>query len=513
MNKKMPETIKILLREFTNEYASLLESLTGRDRNHLLYHSSLLFSKWYCSAILNDTVLSPSNITAETFRAADEPVFYSIGISHVNSGRSFDFSIYRDYAENSTFLNDLKTLCRFCRPSGSLFPQKQSWFNKAKLLRGQISLDDPYYINYLLEMALFLGLIEEMPSIGTTVYRCNEKKCSDFFSLSVIAALKKAYDAAIKIFIRKTIAELQLPPDAISYRQTESFLKESNITDDLLASILAKLGISYEHLTELAKSDELNDDEESLVASVIFLGGALAKWLFVPLGTYMRLINPLYSFAINFHSELDCIRPFMHLDCDLTSEIFSCCNYFTATPLGDKIIKPINSGCCEKLSKANISVSKINEILGAAQYYKNVSSSAAKFFRPDFQVYKFKAYFKNDTALWKTFEISDNSSLADLAKTIDAFFGIFDNSDYVFYYNQVEYVSRQNKRSLAKADAVLLENMKLENGEKLLYFNPYNKNDVMVIKLISSAPPSDSCSYPRLLRQSKKITENEKSDF
>ena len=115
--------------------------------------------------------------------------------------------------------------------------------------------------------------------------------------------------------------------------------------------------------------------------------------------------------------------------------------------------------------------------------------------------------------MWKTFEVLSENTLADLAKTVDNFIGILDNNNYDISYNGVEYSLKSSKRSLVKAENTLLKTLELETGSKILYSNHYNKSDNLVIEFISSSPAEPARKYPRLIKQSQKITESERNGF
>lgn len=519
MNNKIFEMTQLLTDEFTDKFSQIYEPLSSREQNNLMYFSSPFFLRWYHSSLLNETTLSPANIITDIFsdksntpKQAD--TYFSLGIHHTAPDKSFSFNLCFDSGEKSTFIEDLRSICNFCFPSGELYPKKQAWFKNAKDLRNRVSLDDPFYINYLLEMALSLGLIKQMPSIGNvTVYQYIKSKGETFFSMSIAEAMKKVYNTALNIFKINLINDLDIPPEAISLDYVKSFLKENRLSDDLLADILSRLDIDYKELTELAKSENLNEDDEALVSSAVFLGGSVGKWLFIPLGSYMRLINPLYSLPMDFTTEADFLLPFMHLDCDLTCEIFTCCNYFSLTPLGQAVIEPTAKYDIKKISSSDFTISKLKDLLDASNYFKSLSSAMNEIELEGQEAYTFKVYFKSDRTMWKTFEVLSENTLADLAKTVDNFIGILDNNNYDISYNGVEYSLKSSKRSLVKAENTLLKTLELEPGSKILYSNHYNKSDNLVIEFISSSPAEPARKYPRLIKQSQKITESERNDF
>jgi len=513
MIKTIPESIQLLLKEFTTEYCSLRETLDESEKKHLLYFSSQIFSKWYFSTLINDTFLSPANIVSKIMEQENDNSYYTVGISHAQSENAFDFTLFQDSAENSTFINDLKTLCLNCRPYGKLYPKKQEWYNIANELRNRMAFDDPYYLNYLLDMACHLDLLKTMPSIGTVVYQYNEEKGNAFFSLPVYESMKHVFEAALVIFRKNIMDELMLPPEAISVKEIKLLLNENHVSDDIIACILGNIDISFEEATESAMKENLDEDDEALVASVVFLSGALGKWLFTPLGTYMKILKPLHCVSLNLNTELDYIRPFMHLDFDLTCELFSCCNYYSFTPFGKLVVNPPEDNYSEEMENIHFDTEKIHEILDASNYYRSVQDKALEIFRKYSEIYRFKVSFKKDESMWKIIEVDTRSTLAQLSKAIDSFFGIFDNEDYIFNIEGKQYVARSNKRSFAKADDAVLAELNIENTAAILYSNPYNKDDDLMVEFLSIDDASYHSVYPRLLKQSKEITASEKSEF
>ncbi|MBR5468309.1 MAG: hypothetical protein IKU80_03640 [Firmicutes bacterium] len=511
MTKHIPPTIPLLLKEFTSEYCTLRDSLAAEEKENLLYYSSQLFSKWYFSALINDTYLSPANITECIMTAAHGEGYFTVGISHASNDDAFDFNVYCDNAENSTFINDLKTLCNHCKPMGKLFPKKQQWYNDAASLRKELCFDDPYYISYLMDMACHLGLLSTMPAIGTVVYQYNESKGNEFFSKPVTESMKDVFEASLVIFRNNAMDELMLPPEAISISALRTLITENHVSDDIISAILANLDIDYKEAAEAALKDELNEEDEALVASVVFLSSALGKWLFTPLGTYMRILKPLHCVAVNFNSEIDYIRPFMHLDFDLTCELFSCCNFYGFTSFGKAVLNPPQDDYSEDMEETDFDEAKLTEILETANYYRSVQEKALEIFKKHNRIYRFRISYASDEDMWKIIEIDVHSTLAQFAKAIDSYFGIFDNENYIFKIDGKEYVALSNKRSFSKAENTVVNETDITTASSVVYCNPHRKDDDMIIEFICEENASIHSVYPRLLKQSKEITASEKS--
>jgi hypothetical protein len=203
----------------------------------------------------------------------------------------------------------------------------------------------------------------------------------------------------------------------------------------------------------------------------------------------------------------------MHLDFDLTCELFSCCNYYSFTPFGKAVLNPPEDDYSEEMEETDFDEAKLTEILEAAQYYRSVQEKALEIFRKHNRIYRFRISFASDESMWKIIEIDTDSTLAQFSKAIDSYFGIFDNESYIFNIDGKEYVALNNKRSFSKAENTVISDIFIENAESVVYCNPYRKDDDMIIEFMCEENASIHSVYPRLLKQSKEITASEKSDI
>ena len=513
MTNKIPESISVLLNEFTKEYEKYASTLSPKENGYLLRFSSQLFYKWYNSSLVNETYLSPANIVSNVYNSNfSQKALHHITISHDNIDGSFSFSHKTESNENSSFLNDLKSFCDFCSPYGIVFAHNKSWYNKNKTFREKLNIDDPYYIEYLLIMAERLNLISKMPSIGTTVYTQNKENTLNFFSLSVFEAMKIVFDEAVKVAREKLIYELELSAEDITEKDILTFVYDYSITDDIVETIFTNTGLCFDDLSSIVHKDTLTDDEQSLISSAIFLGSCVGKWLLGPLCNYMHILNTLYYYPFNIYREGDCVLPVLAMDMEFTGEIFSCCNYYTLTPFGAEILsveEPRNM--LSQVPNYKFTPDKILEILDASEFFNamvySLKNNIGKY------VYKFKVYFKNDPSLWKIFEIDSSATLETLSQTVDNIIGTPFNEEYIISYNGIEYVNQLNKRSFAKKENTFIDSLNLKKGDKILYYNSLNSNNNMILNLESISNALPNFEYPRLLKQSREITEKEKFDY
>ena len=500
-----------LTKYFTHGFGEALSTFTQSEQRRLLVLSPTFFKKWCYSTFFEETVLSPINIlNSYIYKNENEVAYFSYKVNPLGKGNNkYIYQISIDSVAHHSFIANLLALTEYCSPvatfeEGGLFP-----FLIPDALAEKLTSVDGFYFEYLLIMAQRFNLITYMPSINTCKFQRNAEKCDHFFAQSNTQILALLTDEVFEIFNQKFTEILQMPYRVVNSSIMRSFLKESITTDDIYDKIYSALGFNFDKLLKIAEIPILSPENEILMSSAYFLGTVLDKWFFSPLGDYLKLITPLYSVAYDFMNELDYVRPILLTGCDISDDVFSPCNYFSLTPIGEDILGCENSNpefqsISQDFSKKQIqlfisSMLNINEITIPHNIMQNNGG----------EIYTIKVKYTDAPQLWKTIQVPVDYSISKLYNLITTYFGFFKSDNYTFNIisknKTAQSFSQINKKSAFRLNELLHNN-------NLLLSDGFNNFPDLELSLVKVSSGKDICNYPRLLRQSRAITLEELND-
>ncbi|HCT65372.1 MAG TPA: hypothetical protein DIC60_08960 [Lachnospiraceae bacterium] len=513
MNKKAVElTIPIsLTKYFTHGFDEILSTFTKTEKGKMLSLSPVFFKKWYYSTFFENTVLSPANILNSYLGKNKNEVSY-ITYKTVASARGvkkYSYSLSLDSVECHSFIKNLITFTDYCFPvatfdEGGMFPLKVP-----DDLAKQFTNTDGFYFEYLVLIAQRMNLITPMPSINTCKYQKNVEQCNSFFIQSNVQILTLLTDEVFEIFNEKFTEMLQVPYHIVDTSIMKSFLKESITTDDIYNKVYSSLGFNFDNMLKMAEIPSLSPENEVLMSSAYVMGTVLDKWFFSPLGDYLKLITPLYCLPYDFMDETDFVRPILLTNCDVSADVFSPCNYFSLTPIGEEILECENSNTWFQNISQDFTEEQIHVLLSSTIHINRINITDYMIQKNNREIYTIKVSYVDSPTLWKTIQVPVEYTLSKLYELIATYFG-FDKSDYYTFS-----ILRKNKdepchANLSKTSGFRLNEL-LKNNNLILSDEFVNFND-LELTLINISNEQNICNYPRLLRQSRAITLEELND-
>ena len=128
-------------------------------------------------------------------------------------------------------------------------------------------------------------------------------------------------------------------------------------------------------------------------------------------------------------------------------------------------------------------------------------------------IYTFKVMYQKDKQCWKTMELESSSSLGDFGMEIHTAFRLEDDMPFVFtpaLGNNIEYRLYKNKQAFyEKPLKIPLYQLDLKPEDIFFYSSSEQEDFHLIIKLLKISPGKPGILYPRVLKQSKKITAKE----
>ena len=506
LNEKLIlEVFNVFIEEFNK-----LKDLSEKDETEMLNKiCPSLFRKWFYSALIDDTPLTPANIIKSL---SDKYTAFTIQSDYSSQSQGWTLHSVKDTLYDSFFINDIKTLCDTCSPAGEIrFENPNDMYDLSNKLYG-IFIKDGYYASYLAIMAQKLGLIQKMPSINTVKYQKNDSAYNDFFALSPIEAHKTLLKTAVEIFIEKTAFQTQAPINVFHVDDIIEIISSSCVTDSIFAYIYSLMGFDFDKIAEIGTQSTLSEDDEALVSSVLYMGILIDKWLITPLGCYMGIISPYYASPYSFFEDYDYLRPVLTADCDLSVELFAPPNYFVLTDKGVDLLGKRQDNYLSYTLNGSLTEDDIKEVINAYRIFLNMLQSSAIKKSKAKNIYSLKVSFKNNADMWKILELDCNSTLESLKNEIVMYFGFSNSKKYSFEYKNNIYAPSSAFKTINSAENVTLYSLGIENGGQMVYSDGFDKSLDLVINSSGILPADAKTVYPRLYRQSHDITQRERSD-
>jgi len=494
-----------------------------RKRRNALPYLQAIYRRWYYSALVEDTPLSPANIMESTVRYFKQPNT-TYPVAHMRGKSKFvgvNVELIEYSLDKHPIVKDMALLLEYCTPNIDLGAGDVFYTANALELGGKLSLNDPHYAAYLLEVAIRMKLLTKMPSVGVNLFKPtpNTPKKTDRETLDDIV------EATINIASRGLQDLVMLPESFFTPGFIRGLLTTPMETDDIFTRVYDVLGYDLNDLVDITMDldNDLDGLEVDLLAGTFMTGVLLDKFFFTPFGHFLKLIRPLYVLPFEFEGE---ITDYIDTSDDPEESIiafFAPCSSYTLTDMGIEFLN---------LDKTDENYLDPSEIVPFEQMKDTVLSSTdalqafaimAKHLAPlhgegppPDEIYTFCVTLKKDPAIWANLQMPKDATLHDMYIEIMDMLELKDNDNYSFYHGKeenrfAEFTGpRRTKRSGSKISGIELMGLDFEHQSHMLLvaYNqavPFKGEKPIVhiqLELLCKTPPEGGYDYPRISRVS-----------
>jgi len=501
-----------------------------KKRRNTLPFLQTIYRRWFYSALIENTPLSPANLVESICLHHNEaattyPIARQKGKTKF-TGINVELLTYS--LQSHPIVADLGLLLEYCTPHIDL--AEEDVFTAADVLKlgAMLSLNDPNYAAYLLETALWMKLIVKIPSIGVNRFR-PAKDAAKRLSAPVKDLFHDIVETTIAMSAKGLQSLVMLPETIFSQSFIRTLLNAPMDTDDIFQRVYEVLGYDMEDLMDITMSMEEDEDMDmdiDILAGTFMTGVLLDKFFFTPFGHFLKLIRPLYVLPFELPNE---IIDYVNVSDDpeeVMIAFFAPCSNYTLTDLGieyfgvektaDNYFDTANVlpfaqmkntvfSCDEAL---HIFVS-IGKRLGALQFEEEDEPEA---------VHTFRVRREDNPSLWAHLQMPACDTLHDMYVEIAHCMDLKDNNDYTFYHDKVEnrfaeYTSIKRSKGGKKTADTPLEEIDFEHQKKMLLvaYNqavPFSDEAPTVrlhLELLHTKDPEPGYEYPRVSRASKAL--------
>ncbi|MCL2455933.1 MAG: hypothetical protein FWD19_00115 [Defluviitaleaceae bacterium] len=535
VNENYKKYVTILHALFEKGFLAAYRESNTKKRRRLLPYLQAIHRRWFYSTLAEHTPFSPANLT-ECIAAhfCEQPDQYPVAVLRTPTKVcAVDVKINAYTAENHPAVYDLQKLVKYCTPHVDLYESGCFTDEQALEAAEKLSINDPHYASFLLELAIWLKLLKKVPSLY--VKRMLPAKNSDeFLRRPCEEILRDMIDAAIKLSVCGIRQSVPMPENIFSESFIRSLLTKPLETDEIFGRVFDILGYDIEEVLEISNKnpDEMPLDEDDfdmeLLSGTFVMGIVLDRFFFTPFGHFLRLIRPLYGLPFGFSDE---INGYVNV-CEDPEEafvaFFAPCSSYTLTDLGLKIfdVAPSEENYFDA---AELNFEQMKDSIFVDENTLSTFVELAKYLSPlAFEsgmcggVYTFRVRLESDASCWIHLQIPDNYSLEELYEEIADNFQLKINGHFSFFHDKTENrfaeypsIKRATKSKSPKTTACesILSDLDFEHMSQMILV-VYNQTAFLdrepptirlQLELLHVKAPDFSEEYPFVSRMSKKM--------
>ena len=539
--------ISILHSLFEKSFVGAYRDADKNKRRKILPYLHAVHRRWYYSTLVEYAPFSPANLTGCISAYFEEPAdTYIVPVLRTPTKFSgINFRTVSYSLENHPVVADFRALINFCTPYIDLHQSSCLTDPQALEAAELLSLNDPHYASFLLELALRMRLLKGCPSLY--VQRMEpSKKCDELFALSNEDILREIVDATIKMTVYNMQNESPLPENIFTESFIRSLLANPLETDELFQRVFDAAGYDFDAFAEIGNNPpgglsdippELLGIDMEMLSGAFFMGIVLDRYFYTPFGHFLRIIRPLYALPFALAEELQAYVVVGGDPDEAFIAFFAPCSSYSLTDLGLKILN-VKKTDSNYFNAADMNFENMKDTIFASEYAIEKFVEIAAIFSPvtsggglPDKIYTFRTRLGSDSSVWAHVQVPDTFTLEELYDTLTGWFDLKNNGEYSFFHDKVEnrfaeYPSSKRgaktKTTKKPAELFTLAELDFEHMQTMI-LAAYGQSAIfsgeppvvrLTLERLTSKDPDPDDLYPCISRASKKMQEvlNNSSD-
>ena len=265
-----------LLNKFYSTFFGIYQNENFLNKNIYARCCDSLFKKWYYSAVVGNTTITPAQIVEYL---NPNSVAYRIKNSDYKNEKNLNYKKIDYSLESHPITYDFKNILSLGKNSIQ-FDTIGKLVNISKIeLNELLSNTEDSYIYYLLELAMEMKLVTTIPSIGVTTFQSTDN-ANDVLKMVNRKLLDFMLDGAYELTKNKIIVN-----NVGKKEHIKKWITEFTEVDKVMRFLM-----------ELENGKNYTDDEFSMF--LLEMGILFDKYFLTPYGYYFKLINPYYGMPL-----------------------------------------------------------------------------------------------------------------------------------------------------------------------------------------------------------------------
>ncbi|MCL2618090.1 MAG: hypothetical protein FWD98_03440 [Defluviitaleaceae bacterium] len=349
--------LRVVTDIYEQEFKQAYTGLGARGKRGLLKYFFSFYRRWQSGAIIDSTYLTPNNIIWLITKGYHKKTFTTT-IPTIKSFKRFEKFEFREVSytrDAHPVTQDLAVMLSCLSPSFDLVDNVNmaSCFRGERVsgyvddraeeeLMGKLSLQDPFYILYLLRLADEMGLIARMPSLYSNKIQLTPRGFKIAEGTASKAERRKLFGeiADMSIFMAADAIDSFLPTSGIiTPGHVYDMLCKPTSFDEIFRYIYTEVGLDFDSVTQIDLSKPVPDELQDIISGTFALGTIISIHMITVFGTYLRFINPINISGCNMERDMAFVRDAVEAQHDIEIPLFSPCTFFSPTVLGLQFFK------------------------------------------------------------------------------------------------------------------------------------------------------------------------------
>lgn len=452
MNEVYMKYVSTLHSLFEEGFMEAYREANNKKRRKVLPYLQAIHRRWHYATLVENTPFSPANLMESIGAYFKEPPdSYPVAVLRTPSKVfGVDCYVVTYTAENHPVVADIRLLMDYCTPNIDLY--ESGCFTDAQALEAAelLSINDPHYASFLLELAIWMKMLSKMPSLYMQRMQPS-KKSAEMLNRANEELLQDIIDAAVSMTAFGLRNSIPIPEHIFTESFVRSLLAMPMETDEIFERVFEVMGYDIEDLLEISNTpvpdgmslDNLDFDME-LLSGTFMMGIVLDRFFFTPFGHFLRLIRPLYALPFAFCDEVSEYIKVCEDPEEAFVAFFAPCSSYTLTALGLKVLDVArnekNYFDASELQFENMKDTIFADKLSLATFVEmaqHLSPLALAGGLP-IRVYTFRVRLESDTSVWLHMHVPDNFILENLYEEITHYFDLKNNGEFSFFHDKFE---------------------------------------------------------------------------
>ncbi|MCL2421637.1 MAG: hypothetical protein FWD03_07260 [Defluviitaleaceae bacterium] len=469
-------------QQFIKPFEAIVKACGKGQAGKLLPCLPNIYRRWYYSALVENTYLTPANLFESLNRQYGRLPNLSPNVRLKPEAKyaGVDF-LYQEYSKNNhPVVGDFRRIIEFCQPDIALTETNELPDNLALEASKLLHMCDPFYASFLAGIALEMGFLVKIPSIHANRYQLVRGTETQVAEISDDEMFDKIVQATLS-HASKSLSDIVPTPGLLFDEEyVTGILKEPIETDFIFQRLFDNVGadMDMDELDDLDIFEEMEMLDMAVIQGTFLMGVFLDKYFLTPFGHYLKLIRPVYMLPFDFKNE---ISVFLEATADDNDDevglaFYAPCSRYYLTELGLEYfnVKPNHANYLDienKLLFSDISAlfEKTPAKMSDIQHIRAISEA----FEQEHRIYSIKVKYLSEPRLWLNIDVSDITNLHRLFLELAYYFDLDKNAEYTFYPDEAEnpfmaYASPNQLRRTKKASEATLEELSPEAGQNMV---------------------------------------------
>lgn len=337
---------------FIDQFLEIYESLSSKKQPLFLDSFHQMFRKYYYTALVPDTFLTPANIIntlVEREFGSNTMVLPLFKMDYQKDKLSdILLGVKAFEKDNHFFAKDMMMLIRLAEKGDGIeitepsiiSPEKYSSFWE------DLTIPDLHYLSILYQATVEEGFIEEYSLEGVTMAKSTMSAQGYIFS-SREDKLDWAISAVISLCSLRITEALPQFKNEFSEEKIRNLLTNPRDCIDILKPLLKGMNLNKTKLSAAVKNNIAPENflpayQNDKMGDIVLLNFLLDMYFYTPFGYYLQLIQPIYvseqgdTFDIKAETKM-LLDPPYNMPFDRTN-LFSAAFSYDLTPLGEELL-------------------------------------------------------------------------------------------------------------------------------------------------------------------------------